>query len=118
MVESSDVLNDRSSPTLSQKIGVFKNQNHLDKYWVLKRKSLGSRFPNIGSAVSGTISFGDTTSPPMMNGVHISGSNGAADETIVFETKLSNIKIRPDVDYELRGIEKPSDHAPIWSVFE
>jgi exodeoxyribonuclease-3 len=23
-----------------------------------------------------------------------------------------------DVDYELRGIEKPSDHAPIWSVFE
>jgi len=102
LVESSDVLNDRSSPTLSQKIGVFKNQNHLDKYWVLKRKSLGSRFPNIGSAVSGTISFGDTTSPPMMNGVHISGSNGAADETIVFETKLSNIKIRPDVDYELR----------------
>jgi exodeoxyribonuclease-3 len=23
-----------------------------------------------------------------------------------------------DVDYELRGIEKPSDHAPIWSVFK
>ncbi|UTM56583.1 exodeoxyribonuclease III [Photobacterium sp. CCB-ST2H9] len=22
------------------------------------------------------------------------------------------------IDYELRGIEKPSDHAPIWSVFE
>ncbi|GAB3483014.1 exodeoxyribonuclease III [Marinomonas epiphytica] len=23
-----------------------------------------------------------------------------------------------DVDYELRGLEKPSDHAPIWSVFD
>ncbi|WP_163938361.1 exodeoxyribonuclease III [Paraferrimonas sp. SM1919] len=23
-----------------------------------------------------------------------------------------------DVDYELRGIEKPSDHAPIWATFE
>jgi exodeoxyribonuclease-3 len=23
-----------------------------------------------------------------------------------------------DVDYELRAIEKPSDHAPIWSVFK
>ena len=22
------------------------------------------------------------------------------------------------IDYELRGIEKPSDHAPIWSVFD
>ena len=23
-----------------------------------------------------------------------------------------------DVDYELRGIEKPSDHAPIWAVYK
>ncbi|WP_341456232.1 endonuclease/exonuclease/phosphatase family protein, partial [Idiomarina abyssalis] len=21
------------------------------------------------------------------------------------------------IDYELRGIEKPSDHAPVWSTF-
>ncbi|MEV3816674.1 exodeoxyribonuclease III, partial [Aeromonas salmonicida] len=21
------------------------------------------------------------------------------------------------IDYELRGIEKPSDHAPIWATF-
>ena len=25
--------------------------------------------------------------------------------------------IEADIDYELRGIEKPSDHAPIWSTF-
>ena len=100
LVEATDVLNDRSSPTLSQKIGVFKNQNQLDKYWVLKRKTLGPKVPSIST--SGSISFGNRTEPSMMNGVHISGSNGGADETIVFETKLSNLKIRPDVDYELK----------------
>lgn len=26
--------------------------------------------------------------------------------------------IESDIDYELRGIEKPSDHAPIWSTFK
>lgn len=26
--------------------------------------------------------------------------------------------VESDVDYELRGIEKPSDHAPVWSSFQ
>ncbi|NVJ55260.1 MAG: exodeoxyribonuclease III, partial [Vibrionaceae bacterium] len=26
--------------------------------------------------------------------------------------------VESDIDYELRGIEKPSDHAPIWSTFQ
>ncbi|MEF1174190.1 exodeoxyribonuclease III, partial [Vibrio sinaloensis] len=26
--------------------------------------------------------------------------------------------IEADIDYELRGIGKPSDHAPIWSTFK
>ncbi len=26
--------------------------------------------------------------------------------------------IESGIDYELRGIEKPSDHAPIWSTFK
>ena len=26
--------------------------------------------------------------------------------------------VEADIDYELRGIEKPSDHAPIWSTFK
>ena len=100
LVESSDVLNDRSSPTLSQKIGVFKSGNQLNKHWVLKRRVKGSKVPSIST--SGSISFGDTLTPSMMGGVHISGSNGGADETIVFETKLSNLKMRPNVDYELK----------------
>lgn len=26
--------------------------------------------------------------------------------------------IESDIDYELRGIDKPSDHAPVWSTFK
>jgi len=38
---------------------------------------------------------------------------------VVLATKtLSEQCIESDIDYELRGIEKPSDHAPIWSTFK
>lgn len=37
---------------------------------------------------------------------------------VVLATKnLAAACIESDIDYELRGIEKPSDHAPIWSTF-
>ena len=37
---------------------------------------------------------------------------------VVLATKtLSEQCVESDIDYELRGIEKPSDHAPIWSTF-
>ena len=38
---------------------------------------------------------------------------------VVLATKsLAARLVESDVDYELRGIEKPSDHAPIWSSFK
>jgi exodeoxyribonuclease-3 len=37
---------------------------------------------------------------------------------VVLATKsLAERLVESDIDYELRGIEKPSDHAPIWSTF-
>ncbi|MCL1139261.1 exodeoxyribonuclease III [Shewanella pneumatophori] len=37
---------------------------------------------------------------------------------VVLATKsLAERLVESDVDYDLRGIEKPSDHAPIWSTF-
>lgn len=37
---------------------------------------------------------------------------------VVLATKsLAQRLIESDIDYDLRGIEKPSDHAPIWSTF-
>jgi len=37
---------------------------------------------------------------------------------VVLATKTMAAQcIEADIDYELRGIEKPSDHAPIWSKF-
>ncbi|MDA8621657.1 exodeoxyribonuclease III [Psychrosphaera sp.] len=38
---------------------------------------------------------------------------------VVLATESLNSKvIDAGIDYELRGIEKPSDHAPIWSTFD
>ncbi len=38
---------------------------------------------------------------------------------VVLATKSLNERlVESDVDYELRAIEKPSDHAPIWSSFK
>lgn len=38
---------------------------------------------------------------------------------VVLATKsLAERLVESDVDYELRSIEKPSDHAPIWSSFK
>ena len=37
---------------------------------------------------------------------------------VILATKaMAESCIESDIDYELRGIEKPSDHAPIWSTF-
>ena len=38
---------------------------------------------------------------------------------VVLATKsLAEKCTESDIDYELRGIEKPSDHAPIWATFD
>jgi len=37
---------------------------------------------------------------------------------VVLATKsLAERTVEADIDYELRGIDKPSDHAPIWTEF-
>lgn len=38
---------------------------------------------------------------------------------VILATKtLNDVCSDTGIDYELRGIEKPSDHAPIWSTFD
>ncbi|WP_371372552.1 exodeoxyribonuclease III [Thalassotalea aquiviva] len=44
-------------------------------------------------------------------------NRGLRIDVILATENLSKKCIESDVDYELRGIEKPSDHAPIWSTF-
>ena len=31
---------------------------------------------------------------------------------------LNKSTIEVGIDYQIRGMEKPSDHAPIWTVFD
>ncbi len=44
-------------------------------------------------------------------------NRGLRIDVILATPTLAAHCIESDVDYELRAIEKPSDHAPIWSVF-
>lgn len=45
-------------------------------------------------------------------------NRGLRIDVILATPSVADKCIESDIDYELRGIEKPSDHAPIWSVFE
>lgn len=38
-------------------------------------------------------------------------------DAILTTAPLSQVCIASDIDYAVRGMEKPSDHAPVWSAF-
>lgn len=44
-------------------------------------------------------------------------NRGLRIDAILATPALSAKATESDIDYELRGIEKPSDHAPIWTTF-
>jgi exodeoxyribonuclease-3 len=44
-------------------------------------------------------------------------NRGLRIDVILATPPLAKHCVASDIDYELRGIEKPSDHAPIWAVF-
>ncbi len=45
-------------------------------------------------------------------------NRGLRIDVILATESLAKQCVESDIDYELRGIEKPSDHAPIWSTFK
>ena len=45
-------------------------------------------------------------------------NRGLRIDVVLATPGLAEKCIESDIDYELRGIEKPSDHAPIWSTFK
>ena len=44
-------------------------------------------------------------------------NRGLRIDVILATPALANRCTESSIDYELRSIEKPSDHAPIWSTF-
>jgi exodeoxyribonuclease III len=44
-------------------------------------------------------------------------NRGLRIDVILITASMTENLMESDVDYDLRGIEKPSDHAPIWSTF-
>ena len=99
LVEGSDILVDTGSVSLSQKIGKFINQDHIDKNWEVKHIKRG---PNSETPeLAGTATFTSSAQPPLMNSVLVSGSNSKVDESVLFQTKTPKINLRPNVDYTL-----------------
>lgn len=45
-------------------------------------------------------------------------NRGLRIDLILASQTLASRALESDIDYELRGIEKPSDHAPIWTSFK
>ncbi|GAB2683510.1 exodeoxyribonuclease III [Aliiglaciecola aliphaticivorans] len=45
-------------------------------------------------------------------------NRGLRIDLILATPKLHEKLLEAGIDYELRGIEKPSDHAPIWATYE
>jgi len=45
-------------------------------------------------------------------------NRGLRIDVVLATSSLAKTCIDTGIDYELRGIEKPSDHAPIWSEFK
>ena len=45
-------------------------------------------------------------------------NRGLRIDVVLATPSLAERCVEAGIDYELRGIEKPSDHAPIWSTFE
>lgn len=44
-------------------------------------------------------------------------NRGLRIDVVLATQNMAKQCVEADIDYELRGIEKPSDHAPIWSKF-
>lgn len=45
-------------------------------------------------------------------------NRGLRIDVVLASKAMAGTCLESDIDYELRGIEKPSDHAPIWSTFK
>ena len=45
-------------------------------------------------------------------------NRGLRIDLLLASESMSQRCVESDIDYELRGMEKPSDHAPVWSSFK
>ena len=64
LVEASDVLINTGSVSLSQKIGKFVNQIHIENNWQTKHIRRGTNVSTTSG--TGSMAFSSTTSPPLM----------------------------------------------------
>ncbi|GAA5218000.1 exodeoxyribonuclease III [Corallincola platygyrae] len=84
-----------------------------EREWLARLKAWGftDTFRHLTPEVEGKYSWFDYRSRGFDD------NRGLRIDVILATAPLVDKLKESDIDYELRGIEKPSDHAPIWSVF-
>jgi len=45
-------------------------------------------------------------------------NRGLRIDVVMATPPLAALCLASDVDYDIRAMERPSDHAPVWSVFD
>ncbi|CAM3867839.1 exodeoxyribonuclease III [Rheinheimera salexigens] len=85
-----------------------------EREWLkrLKDWGLSDTFRNLHPDAADMYSWFDYRSKGFLD------NRGLRIDVVLATEALAKRCIESDIDYELRGIEKPSDHAPIWSVFK
>lgn len=84
-----------------------------EREWLEKLMSFGftDTFRQLHPNVADKFSWFDYRSKGFLD------NRGLRIDLIITTPALSNLTLDAGIDYELRGIEKPSDHAPIWTTF-
>ncbi|MGF1696108.1 exodeoxyribonuclease III [Vibrio lamellibrachiae] len=85
----------------------------IEREWLktLQDWGLEDTFRNLHPTVDDKFSWFDYRSKGFPD------NRGLRIDVVLATPSLASTCIEAGIDYELRGIEKPSDHAPIWSTF-
>lgn len=84
-----------------------------ERAWLQQLKDWGliDTFRNLYPETTGQYSWFDYRSKGFDD------NRGLRIDVVMATPPLAACCIESGIDYELRGIERPSDHAPVWSVF-
>ncbi len=86
----------------------------IEREWLAKLQGWGleDTFRNLHPDVTDQYSWFDYRSKGFND------NRGLRIDVVLATPTLAKHCVESSIDYELRGIEKPSDHAPIWATFE
>ncbi len=88
----------------------------IEREWLARLEGWGltDTFRHLYPTVDDRFSWFDYRS----RGFEQEPKRGLRIDVILATQSLTDLCLNSDIDYEVRGMEKPSDHAPVWSEFD